>query len=199
MPQPQLENPKGAFGHPGGTLTTGAQPSIQGPYGGEVHVFRNASTVQVIPRGAAVAWTTLSTLFGEVNISTVIGNRLFCGVAISSCGLNTDRTTVATAAGLGAIGTDYVQVQMSGPVYGALVTTGTTQGDILWMGNSTVAGSTGGGYLEPVAATHAAGLYAVAGIAGSSATTGTTGFLTTTGPRAVVWLRPSVTGPISTA
>lgn len=198
MPTPQIENPKGAFGYPGGTLTTASHPNIQGPYGGMTRVFRNASTVAVIPRGAAVSWSTLSGLAGEVAVSTVIGDKSFCGIAVTSCGLNTDRTSVTTAAGLGALGTDYVTVQTEGPVYGALLTSGTVNGDLVQTVASTVAGAPFGGYLGPVLAT-AAGNYTVAGQAFSSGTTGTTGFLTTVGPRGVVWLRPSVVGSISTA
>lgn len=193
MPVPQLQNPQGAFGYPGGFLTTGAQPNIIGPYQGEVRVYRNASTVSVIPRGAAVNISTLSSMGGEVDMSTLIGNPLFVGIAITSAGLNTARTTVTTAAGLGAIGSDQCMVQITGVVYGALLTTGVVPGDRVWTASSTVAGaSTNGGYLTSTnALSTAAGQSVIAGIALSSGTTGTTGYLTVTGPRGIVLLRPS--------
>ena len=195
MPKPQIDNPLGAFGYPGGVLTTNAQPNITGPYPGDIHVYRNASTVSVIPRGAAVCFSTLGAFGTEVDMSTIIGNRLFAGIAISSAGLNTARTTVSTAAGLGGIGSDLVQVQVNGTVYGALLTSCVVPGDIVYPGSSTVAGaSTNGGYLTSTnALSTAAGFSGLAGVALTSGTTGTTGFLTTAGPRGIVKLRPALT------
>lgn len=195
---PQIDNPKGAFGYPGGGLTTASQADGQGGYAPKTRTVRNASTVQVVPIGASVVWSTLSSLTDEVAITTVIGSPLFAGVALTSAGLHTGRTTVTTAAGLGGIGTDYFTISQDDVFHGALLTSGTVAGDLVQTVASTVGGSTGGGYLGPVAAT-AAGNYGVAGIAFTSGTTGTTGFLTTSGPRGIVLIRPSIVGSISTA
>ncbi len=192
MASPTIDNPKGAFGYVG-ALTTGVHAAGQGVYGPKTEKVRNSSTVSIIPRGAAVIFSTLSSLGNEVAITTVLGSALFRGVALTSAGLNTERTTVATAAGLGAFGTDWCEIAIEGPVHGAFLTSGTAPGDSIWVSNSTVAGaSTAGGYLgSTVAMSSAAGRSVVAGIALTSGTTGTTGFLTTAGPRGIVWLRPS--------
>lgn len=187
-----LDNPKGAFGYTG-AHTTGVHADGQGVYAATLLNLRNASTAQVIPQGAAVIYSTLSSLANEISITTVIGSPLTVGVALTSAGLNTERTTVSTAAGLGPQGSDWCQVVTGGLIHGALVTSGVTAGDRVWTGNSTVAGSTGGGYLTSTSAlSTAAGFSGVAGIAFSSGTTGTTGFLTTVGPRAIVLIRPAL-------
>lgn len=192
MASPQISNPLGAFGYTG-ALTTGTHADMQGVYALRTEKVRNASTVFTIPRGASVIFSTLSSLGTEVTITTVLGSNLFRGIAITSAGLNTDRTTVTTAAGLGAIGTDWCEIGIEGPVHGALLTSGTAPGDRVWISNSTVAGaSTAGGYLgSTTPMSSAAGNSVIAGIALTSGTTGTTGFLTTAGPRGIVWLRPS--------
>lgn len=197
MPQ-EISNPKGAFGYPGGELTTATHAEGQGGVGGaKIRAYRNASTAQVVPFGASVILSTLSSLGNEAAISTVIGSPLYLGVALTSAGLHTGRTTVATAAGLGGLGTDYFDVLEEGMFHGALLTSGTVPGDLIQLGGSTL-GSTGGGVLAPVTAT-AAGNYSVAGIALTSGTTGTTGFLTTAGPRGIVRIQKSIVGSISTA
>lgn len=194
MPSPQLDNPKGAFGYPG-AQSTATQADMQGVYAPKTEFVRNASTVSVIPQGAAVIFSTLSSLTNEVTMTTVIGSPLFRGVALTSAGLNTERTTVTTAAGLGGVGTDWLTIAVEGPVHGALLTSGVVAGDRVWVASSTVAGaSTNGGYLTStnVLSTAAGtGVSVIAGIAFTSGTTGTTGFLTTSGPRGVVYLRPS--------
>lgn len=194
MPGPgQIDNPKGAFGYPGGANTTAAQALMQGGYAVKIETVRNASTVSVIPRGAAVAFSTLSSVATEVACTTVIGSPLFRGVALTSAGLNTERTSVTTAVGLGEQGSDWCDIAIEGPVHGALLSSGVTAGETVWIGSSTVAGATtNGGYLTSTnVLSSAAGRSAIAGIALTSATTGTTGFLTTTGPRGIVYLRPS--------
>lgn len=201
----QIDNPKGAFGYTG-ALTTGVHAEMQGPYAARIAKFRNASTVSRIHPGCAVILSTLSSLGDQVTQTTVIGSPLFQGVAITSAGLNTDNTTVSTAIGLGGIGSDWCDVVVEGDVHGALLTSGTTPGDLLVVSNSTVGASTAlgalvstaGGYLGVAPAT-AAGNYAIAGIALTSGTTGTTGFLTTAGVRGIVRLKPSIVGSISTA
>lgn len=190
---PQLDNPKGAFGYTG-SQTTGVHADGQGVYFPTLENVRNASTVQVIPQGAAVIWSTLSSLGNEVAITTVISSPLFAGVALTSAGLNTERTSVTTAAGLGGQGSDWCQIVRGGLIHGALLTSGVTAGDRVWTASSTVAGSTGGGYLTSTnALTTAAGQVGIAGIALSSGTTGTTGFLTTAGPRGIVRIDRSIT------
>lgn len=192
MASPQVDNPKGAFGYPG-ALSTASHAIGQGVYGPKTEKVRNASTVSIIPRGAAVVFSTLSSLGNEVACTTVIGSNLFRGIALTSAGLNTERTSVSTAVGLGGFGSDWLEIAVEGPVHGALLTSGTVAGDRVWVSNSTVAGATtNGGYLgSTVALSSAAGQSAIAGIALTSGTTGTTGFLTTAGPRGIVWLRPS--------
>jgi hypothetical protein len=184
MAEKILSNPFGALGY---GSSDGFLP------GGEANVrtFRNSSTAQVIPRGAAVVWSTLGVQAQQVTITTVIGSPLFCGIAITSASLNTENTTVSS--NNRGPGSDICQVVVDGPVFGALVTSGTVPGDVLWTVNSTVAGSTGGGYLGPAASSIAAVAFVgVAGIAFSSGTTGTTGFLGTVGPRALVQVQKSI-------
>lgn len=192
MPWQQLDNPLGAFGYGGGAISTATMPPLGGDES-QVIVLRNASTVEVIPRGAAVIYSTLSSNMDWGTITTVAGSPLFAGVALTSAGLNTQLTTVTTAAGLGGIGTDFFQVQVRGRFFGALLTTGTVAGDMVGTVNSTVAGSTGGGYLGTIVSTQTAGnFFGVAGVAFTSGTTGTSGYLTATGPRGAVLLRPSI-------
>lgn len=180
-PFQQIENPKSAFGdeidHVG--LLRGVPETC------EVH---NMSSVQVIPLGAAVVWSTNSTDGTGVTITTVAGSPLFAGVAITSAstGQSTDLTSLAAQAA-------WCTIVVKGNVPGALLTSGTAPGDFLGTVNSTVAGSTGGGYLGPIVSTQVAGaFFGVAGIAFTSGTTGTTPYLTATGPRGFVKLNPQV-------
>src|SRR5207237_791451 len=117
------------------------------------------------------------------------GSPLFLGVAVTSASTCTD-PTIATSVQPQAT---WCRVAMNGLVPGALLTSGTVAGDFVGTVNSTVAGSTGGGYLGTIVSTQIAGaFFGVAGFAYSSGTTGATGFLTATGPRGTVFLRPQV-------
>lgn len=188
MPYQQLDNPQGAFGYGGGSKSTATQ-SIQSDEA-RVIVLRNASTVEVIPKGAAIVYSTLSSNADWGTITTVAGSPFFAGIALTSAGLNTDNTASTLA---GQIGSDYFQVATGGRIFGALLTSGTVPGDVVGTVNSTVAGSTGGGYLGTLASTQTAGsFFGIAGFAFTSGTTGTSGFLTATGPRGIVMLRPNL-------
>lgn len=192
MPSPVIDNPRGAFGYVGAN-STASHALGQGVYFPRTERVRNASTVSIIPVGAAVCLSTLSSLGNEVTITTVIGSPLFRGIALTSAGLNTARTTVATAAGLGPFDSDWCDIAIEGIFHGALLTSGVVAGDQVWVGNSTVAGATtNGGYLTSTGTlSSAGGRSKIAGIALTSGTTGTTGFLTATGPRGIVKLEPS--------
>lgn len=189
MPWQQLDNPLGAFGYGGGSLSTATTPQLGGDEAAVI-VLRNASTVQVIPRGAAVIYSTLSSNMDQATITTVAGSPLFAGVALTSAGLNTQNTGSTLA---GPAGSDFFQVMTRGRFFGALLTSGTVPGDPIGTVNSTVAGSTGGGYLGTIASTQTAGsFFGLAGVAFTSGTTGTSGYLTATGPRGAVLLRVSI-------
>lgn len=202
MPFTPLDNEHGAFGYAGGDSTGGVGVGVgYSPQGQEIHVYRNMSTVLPIRPGMPVTFSTLSTAGVGVVLSSVIGDKLFAGIALTSAGLNTDLTTVAGTTGLGAKGTDYCKVVTNGIFYGALLSSVAAAGDLVVNFNSTGTTASGTTYFGSlgVAPATAAGNYAVAGVCHTPATTGTTGYLTTVGPRGVVLIRPSLVASISTA
>lgn len=197
MPFRQLDNPKGAFY--GGVNRSTAQPFGQsGEYGPEIQVFRNASTSITIQKGMPVVRSTLSSRGDLVAVPTTAqaASALFVGIALTSAGLNTSATTVSTAPGLGAEGSDWCQVAVRGVVHGALLSSAVTAGDVLVISASTgttASGTTGPGSLGAAPTTQGtAGYLGVAGIALSSGTTGSTGWLTTAGPRGIVDIQKSI-------
>lgn len=181
MPFQNIENPKSAFGDEIDHL--GIVRGI-----GETFAAHNMSSVETIPAGAAVIWSTNSTDGTGVTITTAAGSPLFAGIALTSAttGQSTDLTSNAAQA-------TWCVVLRRGRAAGVLLTTGTVPGDFVGTVNSTVAGSTGGGYLGTIASTQTAGsFFGVAGLALTSGTTGTAGYLTATGPRGFVVLEPNI-------
>ena len=182
-PFKNIDDPKGAFGYdPDHLGAEGRNPQVVG-------YFHNVSSTETITAGAAVILSSLSTDGTGVTITTLIASPLFIGVALTSMttGQSTDASSNAAPASWG-------RVQIAGPCPGALLTAATTPGDQIGTVNSTVAGSTGGGYLGVINTTAVAvsSFGGLAGIAITSGTTGASGFLTTVGPRGIVYIRPSV-------
>lgn len=204
MPQPQIENAQGAFGY----LTTANTPPAGTLHGQVQRRFRNLSTARGIAKGAGVIFgfttstasgvATLSTVDEGVFCTTVIGHRLFAGVALTSCAA----ATTGAPLGAPAPSSEYVTIVTQGPVW-ALLDTGNTApiaGSPLTLSNTTVSGGStlgvgiGGviGTMDTVLVTSAAA--AVLGVAGFCivpGTTGTTGQLTTVGNRGLMWVQPS--------
>lgn len=188
MPEAQITNPKGAFGY-SPFDGTDQQRGVR-----EVGTFRNMSSANPILVGSAVCLSSNSTDGTGVAVSTAIASPLFLGVALTSG--STDQSTALTSQALSGA---WVKVCLKGPCV-ALLSTATAPGMILVNGGaSTVLGSTGstvGGQLAPLStlipAPAAGTIEGIAGVALTSATTGSTGFLTTatTSPRGLVYLRP---------
>lgn len=205
MPEAQLTNPQGAFGY----LNTSSTPPAGTLHSQKIARFRNLSTARGIAVGAGVVFgftsstasgvATLSTVDEGVFCTTVIGHRLFAGVAITSAAA---RTTGSTLGGP-APSSEYCNIVMEGPVW-ALLDTGNTApvaGAPLILSNTTVSGGStvgvgiGGviGTCDTVLVTSAAN--AVLGIVGACivpGTTGTTGQLTTIGNRGLIWVSRSM-------
>jgi hypothetical protein len=179
-----IPNPKGAFGY---SQTDGLNQTRGLTKYAYVH---NMSTV-AIPRYSAVCLSSLSQDGTGVIASTVIGSRLFLGVlqwGQTASDMSSQASTATTASSAVAPG-EWGVVAVEGPCIAA-ITTGAAPGDVLTNGNSTVGG---GNALQP----HSTAVPGTAGAIGSAAgwclstaTTGTTGFLSTTQPRGVVYLRP---------
>lgn len=178
----QIANYKGAFGYNDNDGTEQMRSNIN------LAMFRNMSTVAV-PAYTAVALSSLATDGTGVVPTTVIGDRRFIGVTQEA--MTSVASTAVTATSLAADG-NWGRVCVEGPCWAA-VTTGTAVGDVVAVGNST-AGASVGGVLSPfttLSVGTAGSFSAIAGFALTSATTGTTGSLSTSQPRAKVFLRPS--------
>ena len=140
MAEAQLSNPRGAFGYQS-VDSTGSNPFGQSQNYPPVlvNVYRNASTVDTIQPGMPVIQSTLSSRgdFVRRGLAADVSSPLFLGIALTSAGLNTTATTVATAAGLGGAGSDWLQVQEDGIFIGALLSSVAVAGDILGVSGST--------------------------------------------------------------
>lgn len=190
MPEAQINNPKGAFGY-SPFDGTDQQRGVR-----RVATFRNVSSANPVNVGSAICLSTLTTDGTGAGVSTAIASPLFVGVALTSG--STDQSTQLTS---NALSNAWFQVCIEGPCV-ALLSTAAVPGNILVnAGASTVIGTTGstvGGQLGPLSTLVpevAPGLQVgVAGFALTSATTGTTGFLSvaTTSPRGLVYIRPNV-------
>lgn len=181
MPHQQISNPRGAF-----DLPYGDGSDLRGSQ--TIEMFRNASSAVGIRPGDAVALSTAGSTDGKAVVpTTVSGDPLFVGVALTSAstGQSTRLTSLAPSS-------EWCQVVTHGPaVYNGIL--GESIGDVVAVLQGTAAGSSRG-HLGAAATTQGtAGFIRVAGVVITSATTGTTGFLNTTFPRGVVYLQPSYT------
>lgn len=180
MAESQIVNSKKAFGYEPGEGANQQHNEIS------VQVFRNMSTV-VIPAFSPVCLSSLAPDGTGVVASTVIGSAKFVGVAQEA--MSSVASTAITATSLAAQGT-WGRVCVYGPTIAA-VSTGAAIGDVLTNGNSTLGGGNALQTYTTLVPAVAGALSGAAGFALTSATTGTTGFLSTVQPRAMVYLRPS--------
>lgn len=177
-----IGNPKGAFGYQDNDGTEQMRSGNQ-----QIVYYRNVSTV-AIPKYSAVILSSLASDGTGVVSSTVIGSNRFIGIAQDA--MTSQATTVGQAQSSNASDGEWGRVCVAGPCWAA-VSTGTAIGDVITNGNSTLGG---GNALQTYTTLVPGTVGAIASIAGwclTSATTGTTGSLSTVQPRAKVFLRPT--------
>lgn len=178
MPRQQIGNPRSAFNYDYGKDGLRGEQVLES--------FRNGSSAVAIRPGDAVCRSTAASTDGKaVVVSTVDGNPLFVGVALTSA--STGQSTQLSSNTPTSV---WCQVVVQGPaIYNGIL--GETIGDVVAVLQGTVAGSSRG-HLGAAATTQGtAGYIRVAGTVLTSATTGTTGFLSTSIPKGVVDLQPS--------
>lgn len=174
----QIANPQGAFGYNYGPEDLRNHQTIER--------FRNGSSAIGIRAGDAVSFSTAGSTDGKsVIVTTIAGNPLFVGVALTSA--STGQTTHLTSLAPSSV---WCEVVVKGPaIYNGILGEGI--GDVIGCLQGTVAGSSRG-HLGALAGTVAtAGFARVAGVVITSATTGTTGFLSTSIPKGVAYIDPS--------
>ena len=179
----QITNAQGAFGY--------GEQADNDPRGPVItRRVHNMSSVNPIRAGNAVVFSTLSTDGTGVVVSTVINSYLFAGVAITPAGLG--QTTHLTSR---APSSAFCDIVISGPVY-AHLDTAVVNGDIVSIGNTTLAGGTSnGGQLDTFTVSTVAGTQAIAGIAHTSGSTLAPDGVTTQNPRGYVTIMRSFIGP----
>lgn len=221
MPQPQIDNPRGAFGY---TTAFGPGPATQPYHEPEVRVFRNVSpnpiaygqivTLYVnssVPYGSTAGGTSGidgTTADDCAYVTTIGGQRGIVGIALTAA---TSYSTVGASPSskltpaANAPASQYFQVVTRGPFYGMICSSAAAMvpGDIIVNTNSTVSASvnfpSGGVGGSPTSANFGpitTGLVAQRGVVGWFITTGTTiGSTATWGTsktlRANVWVEPS--------
>lgn len=164
MSHAQISNPKRAL-------------DARGPNVGLVtRTVRNISTAFSIPVGAVVHYSTLTTDGTGVTKSTVIGNPLTAGVALTSA--TTARAGGAEASSLAPAGS-WLEI-VTGGIADVIVTTASSPGEMIWSGNSTAFAGTTAGVAQTVSTvgSTAAGVYTILGrLVRASSDTATTGQL----------------------
>lgn len=191
MPEAQINNPKGAFGY-SPFDGTDQQRGVR-----RIGTFRNMSSVSGVNVGSVVCLSTNSSDGTGASISTAAFSPLILGVALTSA--STDQSTALTSQALPGA---WFTAVLEGPAVTLLSTAAAAGSIIINAGASTVAGTTGstvGGHGAPLSTlipvVTPGTLGGVVGVALTSATTGTTGFLSgaSTLPKALVYVRPTMT------
>lgn len=158
----QLPNPEWAFGETNNRLPR------------KTRRVRNISTAFNIPVGAVVVYSTLTTDGNAVTKTTVINSALTAGVALTSA--TTARAGGAEASSLAPAGS-WLTIATEGPAP-VIVTTASSPGEIVGLGNSTAFAGTTAGVAATITTGGAVGVKASLGrLLKASSDTNTTGQL----------------------